>query len=136
MPTKIRLTYYQEKSLRADLQYKAVDEWTECFETEPIKLPSAFYLGFSAETGEVTDNHDIISVASHNMYIRDNKMPAGMGDFKDSKKAGSKPFNPGGDKERGSWRWFFLKIVLLGILVVGSYVGYTMYRASSRGSRF
>ena len=129
------MTYYQETSLKVDVQYKAVDEWTECFETEPIKLPHSFYLGFSAETGEVTDNHDIIAVTSHNMYIRDNKMPAGMGDMKDAKSA-SKPFNPGGDKERGSWRWFFLKIVLFGMVVVGGYVGYTVYRASNRGSRF
>ena len=113
-----------------------MDEWTECFETGTFKLPPVFYLGFSAETGEVTDNHDIIAVASHNMYIRDNKMPAGMGDMKGSSTSKSKPFNPGGDKERGSWRWFFLKIVLLGVAIVGSYVGYTMWRAANRGSRF
>ena len=42
------------------------------------------------------------------------------------------PYNPGGEKERGSWRWFILKIVLFGIVVVGGYVGWTMYRASKR----
>ena len=128
IPTKIRLTYYQEVSLKVEVQYKAPDEWTECFETEAIKLPQSTYLGFSAETGELSDNHDIISVSSSNLHIRQDRGPTG------SKKA--KPYNPGGDKERGSWRWFFLKIVLLGIVVVGGYVGYTMYRASKRNSRF
>ncbi|KAL8673013.1 MAG: hypothetical protein Q9168_002536, partial [Polycauliona sp. 1 TL-2023] len=50
-PTKIRLTYFQEKSLKVDLMYKSENEWTECFETGPLTLPSVAYLGFSAETG-------------------------------------------------------------------------------------
>ena len=128
IPTKIRLTYYQEVSLKVELQYKAADEWTECFETEAIKLPQSAYLGFSAETGELSDNHDIISVSSSNLHIRQDRGSSS------SKKA--KPYNPGGDKERGSWRWFFLKIVLFGIVAVGGYVGYTTYRASKRNSRF
>jgi len=133
IPTKIRLTYYAETSLRVDLQYKAVDEWTECFETEQIKLPQTAYLGFSAETGELTDNHDIISVSSHNLHIRKDRGAAGKDD---SGRVKSRPYNPGGTKEKGSWRWFFLKIVLFGVVAVGGYVGYTMYRTSRRGSRF
>ena len=131
MPTKIRITYYAEQSLRVDLQYKAVDEWTECFETEPIKLPQTAFLGFSAETGELTDNHDIISVASQNLHIRQ-RQTGGV----DTEKVPSRPYNPGGTKEPGGWRWFFLKMILFGVVVVGGYVGYTMYRASKRGSRF
>ena len=118
-----------------DLQYKGPDEWTECFETEAIKLPQTAYLGFSAETGELSDNHDIINVAAHNLHIRQNQ-----GSSRSSKDQGgkvkSKPYNPGGTKAPGSWRWFFLKIVLFGIVVVGGYVGYTMYRSSKRSSRF
>lgn len=125
------MTYYQDVSLKVELQYKSLDEWTECFETEAIKLPQAGYLGFSAETGDLSDNHDIISVASHNLHVRQDR-----GSRKDQGKTTSKPYNPGGDKERGSWRWFFLKIVLFGIVVVGGYVGYTTYRASKRNSRF
>lgn len=125
------MTYYQDISLKVELQHKAVDEWTECFETEAIKLPQTSYLGFSAETGELTDNHDIISVNAYNLHIRQ----SGGGTRKDQAQK-PKPYNPGGEKERGSWRWFFLKIVLFGIVCVGGYVGYTMYRASRRSSRF
>ena len=100
---------------------------------EAIKLPQTAYLGFSAETGELTDNHDIISVASHNLHIRQDR--GSTGSRKDQGKK-TKPYNPGGEKERGSWRWFFLKIVLFGIVLVGGYVGYTMYRASKRNARF
>lgn len=125
------MTYYQETSLKVEIQHKGPDEWTECFETEAIKLPQTSYLGFSAETGELTDNHDIISVNSYNLHVRQNQ----AGIKKDQGKK-TKPYNPGGEKEKGSWRWFFLKIVLFGVVCVGGYVGYTMYRASRRGSRF
>ena len=119
-------------SLRVDLQYKSVDEWTECFETEQIKLPQTAYLGFSAETGELTDNHDIIAVSSQNLHIRKDR---GASDKAETVVKG-KPYNPGGTKEKGGWRWFFLKIILFGVVCVGGYVGYTMYRANRRSSRF
>ena len=129
----MRLTYYQNRYLRVDLHYKASDEWTECFETGPFKLPLTYYMGFTAETGELTDRYDIISVNTHNLYIRQHELPSGMGM---PSKAKDQPFNPGGDKERGSWHWFLLKIILFGVVVVGGYVGWTIFRSSKRSSRF
>ena len=123
-----------------ELQYKkeSPEEWTECFETGPITLPKTAYLGFSAETGELSDNHDIISVSTHNLHVRSqpSKDPPKDGSGSKPVKVESKPYNPGGEKERGGWRWFFLKIVIFGIVCVGGYVGWTVYRASRRGSRF
>ncbi|KXJ28729.1 Vesicular integral-membrane protein VIP36 [Exaiptasia diaphana] len=37
-------------------------EWTECFDVGGIKLPTGLYFGVSAATGELADNHDIISM--------------------------------------------------------------------------
>ncbi|RFU29178.1 hypothetical protein B7463_g7165, partial [Scytalidium lignicola] len=39
-PTKARLTYFQDKSLKLELQYKNVDQWTVCFETNDPPDPS------------------------------------------------------------------------------------------------
>ena len=91
-------------------------------------------MGFSAETGELSDNHDIISVNTHNLHIRSEPVKDKGGNVGPgtATKVEAKPFNPGGDKERGSWRWLILKIVLLGIVAVGGYVGYTAYRANRR----
>ncbi|KAL9635568.1 MAG: hypothetical protein Q9164_003373 [Protoblastenia rupestris] len=147
-PNRIRLTYYAETSLKVELQHKkdAPEEWTECFETEAIKLPQTAYLGFSAETGELSDNHDIISVTSNNLHIRQqntgsdpkstskDSQAQGQGQRPGSVKA--QPYNPGGEKERGSWHWFLLKIVIFVVVIVGGYVGFTIYRSSRRGSRF
>jgi len=133
VPTKARLTYFQDKSLKLDLQYKAEDTWTECFsltptEAQPLSIPSVAYLGFSAETGELSDNFDIISVEARNLYrptvaTDQNRRP-------DTK--GRKGGRGRKQKEGGGWSWFFLKIVMLGIVVFGGYVGWTYYRNNQR----
>lgn len=134
-PTKARLTYFQDTSLKLELQYKPDEDWTTCFELGPVAIPSIAYLGFSAETGELSDNFDIIKVDTQNLYSSaqyegGSKRPA------PSTRPGAKDYNPNREKRGGSWTWFFLKIVLFGVLCVGAYVGWTMYRSSSRSSRF
>ena len=140
VPTKIRLTYFQEESFKVELQYKSENEWTDCFETGPLKLPAVNYLGFSAETGELSDNHDIIQVQSHNMHISEGWKGAESGDKGGSgrkKKNKGKNYDPNrGGQSGGGWIWFFLKLLLIPIGLVGGYVGWTMYRTSKRGSRF
>ena len=134
VPTKIRLTYYQEQSFKVELQYKSADEWTDCFEIGAIKIPSVSYLGFSAETGELTDNHDIIQVSSYNMHITE--AWKNVDNDKGSRKTKGKSYNPNRVRQSGGWVWFILKLSLIPVVLVGGYVGYTAYRSSKRGSRF
>ncbi|KAL9112536.1 MAG: hypothetical protein Q9227_003107 [Pyrenula ochraceoflavens] len=134
VPTKARLTYFQEKSLSLELQYKAEGEWTDCFtvyptETNPLKMPTVAYLGLSAETGELSDNFDIISIDSRNLYSTNpgqNKPSYG----KDQKWSGRGRVQQ--PKQGGSWTWFFFKVILFFAVAGGGYVGYTMYRANKR----
>ena len=116
-----------------DLMYKNEDEWTRCFQVQNVKLPSVSYLGFSAETGELSDNHDIISVDAKNLYSPSGMSgtgPAGSKEYSKNKYKADKPTSEG-----GSWFWFFMKFVLFGLTVTGAYVGYTVYR-SRRSNRF
>ncbi|KAL5604471.1 hypothetical protein BROUX41_002440 [Berkeleyomyces rouxiae] len=130
VPTKLRLTYFQDKILRLELQYKREDDWLECFEVEnPPTIPQVAYLGFSAETGELSDNHDIIAVKARNLY----KAPtasntnSNSGSSKNKKnKAKTKSHT---EAESGSWTWFLIKIVLFLMVIVGGYVGFTAWRA-------
>ncbi len=83
------------------------------------------YLGFSAETGELSDNHDIIKVETKNLYS-----PSGAaGTPKDYSKSAYRP-NQYAKKEGGGWGWFFLKFVIFGLVVTGAYVGFTVFRAT------
>ncbi|PQE08212.1 hypothetical protein CJF32_00010279 [Rutstroemia sp. NJR-2017a WRK4] len=140
VPTKARLTYFQDKSLKLELQYKSEDQWELCFETsDPPTIPSVAYLGFSAETGELSDNHDIISVDTKNLYDTNT--------HKNKDKDTSSPFKPGQRKPKGgkgqglssrenegSWSWFFIKCLLGVFVLAGGYVGYTAYRTQQRRS--
>ncbi|KAK5808118.1 putative lectin family integral membrane protein [Linnemannia elongata] len=65
VPTKARITYHRDTGyLNLKLQTRGWDEWDECFTLSNIKLPTISYLGFTSVTGEVHDNHDIISVTT------------------------------------------------------------------------
>ncbi|KAK9436034.1 VIP36-like protein [Metarhizium brunneum] len=131
VPTKMRLTYIQDKQLKLDLQYREEDEWTSCFEVDnPPQIPNIAYLGFSAETGELSDNHDIISVSTKNLY----NSPGSTTDRAGANKG--RPIQSNVVKEGSSWTWFFTKIILFFVAVGGMYVGYTAYRAKSKSHRF
>ena len=36
--------------------------WKECFSVKEIKLPTGYYFGVTATTGDLTDNHEILSI--------------------------------------------------------------------------
>ncbi len=138
IPTKARLTYFAEKSLSLELQYKSESTWTPCFDIPSVKIPSVAYLGFSAETGELSDNHDIISVQTKNLYS-----PGGSTDkskpLSGSGGAGTARFptkGVKGERQGGGWGWFFLKFVVFGLVLTGAYVGFTVYRSNKRRDRF
>jgi mannose-binding lectin 2 len=131
IPTKAKFTYFQDKSLKLELQYKAEDEWTECFDIPNFKIPPVAYLGFSAETGELSDNHDIISVKTLNLYQHNTGSNAAAA-AGSSSKGSSKPYEATKKSSGGSWTWFFMKFVLFGLAVTGAYVGFTIYRARQR----
>ncbi|KAF9966389.1 hypothetical protein BGZ70_002474 [Mortierella alpina] len=65
VPTKGRIIYHRESGrLILKTQTKAWDQWEDCFDLSDVKLPQLAYLGFTSVTGEVHDNHDIISVTT------------------------------------------------------------------------
>jgi mannose-binding lectin 2 len=134
--TKAKLTYFQDESLKLELAYKSEDEWTECFSIPNVKVPPVAYLGFSAETGELSDNHDIISVHTKNLYVHNSGTNAGTSPPSSPGKGGSRNDKYAPPKKSGSWTWFFLKFVLFGLTVTGAYAGFTAYRARQRSSRF
>jgi len=36
--------------------------WKECFVVDEIRLPTGYYIGISGTTGDLSDNHDILSI--------------------------------------------------------------------------
>ncbi|KAJ4860401.1 legume-like lectin family domain-containing protein [Trichoderma breve] len=130
IPTKMRLTYFQDKSLKLELQYKTVGDWLVCFEVDnPPAIPNIAYLGFSAETGELSDHHDIISISAKNLYSSPTASGPGKANTRNQFKAKN-------EASGGSWTWFFTKIFLFFLVVGGGYAGFTAYRSRTKSHRF
>lgn len=119
-----------------ELQYKAADTWTTCFELGSVAIPSVAYLGFSAETGELSDNFDIISVETKNLYNSVSTDPQKETDGRRKKEGKSRKWSPGKEKKSGGWGWFFFKVIVFFAVCGGGYAGYVGYRTSKRTSRF
>lgn len=59
--TQISIKYSMEVlTVYTDLENN--NQWKLCFESINVKLPTGYYLGASATTGDLSDNHDIISI--------------------------------------------------------------------------
>lgn len=124
-----------------ELQYKKEDEWTPCFDIPDVKIPSVSYLGFSAETGELSDNHDIINVNTKNLYDANSRSQSrkSSSDQKKADRARKMQNHNYSGSSSGSgifgWLWFFFKM-MAGIATFGGigYIGYTTYRARQRRS--
>jgi mannose-binding lectin 2 len=114
------------------LQYKDETKWDNCFTLGDVKIPSVSYLGFSAETGELADNHDIISVQTKNLYAPTTGSSTGPDKGRGRKAKNRKSASGGG----GGWLWFFMKFIIFGFVVTGAYVGFTAYRTNKMRSRF
>ncbi|KAF8248433.1 hypothetical protein K440DRAFT_469184, partial [Wilcoxina mikolae CBS 423.85] len=131
IPTRAKLTYIQENYLQLDLQYKHVDQWLHCFNVPNVTLPQISYLGFSAHCGELSDNHDIISVNAKNLYATNQHRPG-------SSKSNTRQKNhtSSGIMSIHDWRWFLLKFIICLVVCGGVYVGWVAYRTAMRTTRF
>ncbi|KAI0919098.1 hypothetical protein AcW1_003439 [Taiwanofungus camphoratus] len=122
--TKLRVSYVRDNYLNVKVQYRAWDDWVECFTVHGIRLPTVPYLGFSAMTGDVSDNHDIISVATYSAILSspDNQ--------RDQLKGAPKiPAPP-------SWLWTIVKVALVLTALAGvlyAYKTYVLTQASGKG---
>jgi lectin, mannose-binding 2 len=96
----------------------------------PLKLPNQAYLGFSAHTGELSDNFDIVDVQTKNLYT-----PRGASNRQGAATKGGSSYTREAS-EGGGWLWFFFKLILFVGVCVGGYFGYNAYRTNQRYSRF
>lgn len=132
---KARLTYFKGKFLELAIHHDKWDEWTTCFVLEGLELPSNPFLGFSAHTGDVSDNHDIISITTSNVDYH--PPPASQG------KAPPKSRGGGGGGIPGlgffKFMWKLIKIALVVAVLAAAVVGYRKWQENGkryRGSKF
>lgn len=58
--TYVRILY-RKQVLKVMLDTKGTNTWTTCFLVKDLSLPTGYFFGLSASTGDLADNHDILS---------------------------------------------------------------------------
>lgn len=64
---------YVGSEKRLTVLYDVEDEgkWTSCFDRFGVNLPTGYYFGFSSSTGDLSDNHDLLSVKFYELDSND-----------------------------------------------------------------
>jgi hypothetical protein len=52
-----------------DIENKAA--WKPCLSVQGVRLPTGYYFGMTAATGDLSDNHDIMSVRLYELDLPD-----------------------------------------------------------------
>ncbi|RKP24905.1 legume-like lectin family-domain-containing protein [Syncephalis pseudoplumigaleata] len=113
--TRARVTYYKGSQLKVELLVANEQNYETCFVlNQNITLPTPAYLGFTAHTGDVSDNHDITWVSSHELHTK----PAAF----------VTPPPYGAQPPSGSALGFFFKLVLFSVICGVGVIGYRMYQ--------
>ncbi|KAL5964854.1 VIP36-like protein [Taenia solium] len=66
--TKTRIQYSKD-TLGVYMDIDNQNEWTTCFEVGGVHLPTGYYLGISAATGDLTDVHEILSLKTYDLGL-------------------------------------------------------------------
>lgn len=53
--------------MSTDIDNKA--GWKPCLTVDGVRLPTGYFFGMSAETGDLSDSHDIISVKLYELDV-------------------------------------------------------------------
>lgn len=68
--THISIKYERDVlTVSTDIENKAA--WKECFQVKGIKLPTGYFIGVSSTTGDLSDNHDILSMRFYELDLPD-----------------------------------------------------------------
>jgi len=121
--TKLKITYVKNNFLDVKVQYKAWDDWSDCFHIKNFALTEAPYLGLTAMTGEVSDAHDIVTVNTYSAVIAGRDVKKSSTIFSSSNKSRI----PDSESPE-TWFAFLVKLFLLVGVCVGGYYGYQEYQ--------
>eukprot|EP00727_Mastigamoeba_balamuthi_P011672 m51a1_g7127 putative C-tail anchored protein, Lectin domain (385) ;mRNA; f:183436-185483 len=60
-PTAFKVSYV-DRQLRVLYSLQPGSAWTQCFAVDRITLPTGYYFGWSAATGDLADDHDVSNI--------------------------------------------------------------------------
>ncbi|CAH2233816.1 jg22498 [Pararge aegeria aegeria] len=60
---------YKDDTLIVSTDLEGKNAWKECLRVEKVLLPTGYYYGASATTGDLSDNHDIIAIKMYELDL-------------------------------------------------------------------
>ncbi|KAJ0170780.1 hypothetical protein K1T71_013552 [Dendrolimus kikuchii] len=64
---------YKDDTLIVSTDLEGKNAWKECLKVENVLLPTGYYFGASATTGDLSDNHDIIAIKMYELDLLDSQ---------------------------------------------------------------
>jgi lectin, mannose-binding 2 len=123
---------YQNNRLTVSVDADNQNQWKECFSVDRVHLPTQYYFGFGSATGDLSDNHDIISVKTYQL-TSDKKLIPGLDYSRIIPKAETAPHDREhtDDDKQSSGAWTFFKYlfstIFILVLVIGGVIGGYLY---------
>uniref|UniRef100_A0A183C4B6 L-type lectin-like domain-containing protein n=1 Tax=Globodera pallida TaxID=36090 RepID=A0A183C4B6_GLOPA len=110
-------------------------QWRRCFSVDGVILPSNFYFGITAATGELSDNHDVLSVRMFEQeYARVEKPFESVN--RDSMDPIAAPRDHVPDRRPSKLGWIgSIFLVLIGLAVVVGVLGFGLFFFQKRQER-
>jgi len=62
--TYLSIRYYND-TITVKMDIDGTGNWAQCFVAEGVRLPTGLYMGVTAATGDLSDNHDVISIKTY-----------------------------------------------------------------------
>ncbi|XP_059171508.1 vesicular integral-membrane protein VIP36-like [Physella acuta] len=132
---------YEGNTLTVSVDIDNKNGWKECFSVSGIKLPVGYFFGLSAATGDLADNHDIISVKFYELATDSKEQEAVYDGLPEAQSM--EPPRDRVDDNKGSYLlgnltgWKLLVIIILLIIGVGVcvMVGIIIFQKQQENSR-
>ncbi|UYV62757.1 LMAN2, partial [Cordylochernes scorpioides] len=64
---------YEYDTISVSIDIDGKNSWKNCFQVNNVRLPTGYYFGATAATGDLTDNHDIISMKLYELEVDTNE---------------------------------------------------------------
>lgn len=63
---------YKDRKITVSVDVDGNGSWRLCFERQGLVLPTGYFFGVTAATGDLSDNHDIIAIRTYQIETTDN----------------------------------------------------------------
>lgn len=135
------LVRYENRQLTVKTDVDNTKSWEPCFQVDGVNLPKGFYFGLSSATGDLFDNHDVISLKVYEIEVEstegatdDAEMEVGVDKIPETLASGSDTDSEAersGREGGGYFKYFLALIVIAGIVGVVIY-----FRKEDNSKRF